>query len=191
MLTKKTTQEVPAKQKMQGRRSRRGTDLFSAVLYLIIFVVVIAGVVAIYSSVMTGVRNVQLQTLVMRTAASVESSYSNFPTYDSGSLLAVIKSRGSFSDSEIYEASGGYKMRTPFNTEMSVTGNGSTNFTITVIDLKESACEKLLENMVDPGRTVKIMRVQSTTLDIPYTNAAISAACSGSSDNLYDVAVTF
>ncbi len=125
MYIEEATQNLPKDKPIQGRRSRRGTDLFSAVLYLIIFVVVIAGVVAIYSSIMTGVRNAQLQTQVMRTASSVEASYRAWPTYDNGSLLTAIRAGGAFSDSEIYDDAGTLRMLSPFGTEMTVVGDGS------------------------------------------------------------------
>ena len=191
MFMEETTAEIHKTRPRRGRRSRRGTDLFSAILYLTIFVMVIAGPIAIYNSVMTGMRNVQLQTLMMRTASSVESSFRAFPTYDSGSLLGIIKSRGEFSDREIYEAGGTYHMRSPFGTDMSVEGDPPHNFIITVNNLKESPCEKLLEAMIDPGRTVHGVTVNTSTVTLPYSNAGISTACSGASDGLYDVGIKF
>lgn len=175
----------------KGRRSRRGMQMSEALLILGGIAIVLAIIIGLYSMVMTGWRNMQTTQLVMRTASVVETSYRSFATYDNGSLLPVIKNRGEFTDKEIYVSGSNTLMRSPFNTNMTVVGDGARNFTITVTDLQPGPCEKLLEAMVDPGRRVFGASVNGTAMTVPFNNTAIASACSGASDDFYDVAITF
>ena len=180
------------RRRLRARRARRGTDLFSAVLYLVAFVVVIAGLIALYTSVMNGIRGNQLTLLHMRAVSTVENAYRSQASYESGDLLVILKVSGNFSDKEVWKVSDGvYAMRSPYNTAMTVTGSGTRTVTIGTAALPPAACTSLLEAMIDPGRRVSAVTVNGTALTMPATSTAVGAACDGATDDLYDVAVSF
>lgn len=177
--------------RMKGRRARRGTDLFSAMLYLGLFVLVIVMAIALYSSVMNGIRNTNTRMLILRTVTTVDNAFRNQANYASGSLVPVLKTSGNFSEKEVWRTGTTYFMMSPFDTPITVVGDGARNVTITTADLSDSACAALVESMIDPGRRVDGVSVNGTALVLPYDSQAVSTACDGAADDLYDVAIIF
>jgi len=175
----------------KGRRRRRGAGLFDSMLTMFIVILAIGGLVALYLNISAGMKNNETRMLVMRTIATIESAYRSQSSYTNGSLLPVLETSGNFEDSEVWESGGTFFMRSPFDTEMTVAGDGARDFTITVAELSKDACAALLEGMMERDRDMDGLTVNGVAVAIPYDSVAVSTACRGNAADEYDVALTF
>lgn len=177
----------PASRRMP-RRARRGGGITDLLLAAIIAIVILAGIFALFQSVMRSINNSRLNSIVTRTASVIERAYSNAITYPSASLLPTLAVSGVFSDGEISKVSGAYKFVTPYNTDITVAGSGALTYTITINDIPDHACSILLTTYTDGATTLRNLSVNGTTLTAPFTTAATDSACDNETN---DVALTF
>lgn len=182
---------LPTKRNLKGRRKRRGAALFDSMLAMFIGVIFLGGLVVLYLNMSAGQKNTATRMLVMRTVATIENAYRSQSAYTNGSLLPVLETSGNFSDKEVWESGGTFFMRSPFDTEMTVTGNGARDFTITVADISKDACTALLEGMMERDRDMDALSVNTVAVTIPYDSVAVSTACRGNAADEYDVSITF
>lgn len=182
---------LPTKRDVKGRRKRRGAGLFDSMLTMFIVVLALGGLIALYLNISAGMKNNNTRMLVMKTVATIENAYRSQSAYTNGSLLPVLETSGNFTDKEVWESGGTFYMRSPFDTEMTVAGNGARDFTITVADISKDACTALLEGMIERDRELDAVSVNTVAVTVPYDSVAVSTACRGNADDEYDVALTF
>lgn len=181
--------EHPHRNRPRARKSRRGAALMELLLVIGVVAVFIIGALALYGRVMDGLRNQQLGTLISRMAARVDAAYANYGNYDSGDLLPVLFASGQFSTDEVNRTGNTFSAFSPYDTAITVVGDGARNFTITVNDLEDQACTSLLEKLL--GET---MQIDATTVNgtaVTLAPQAVATACTAATNNQYDVAVTF
>jgi len=186
-LTPKTPQTMPAKTRF-ARRGRRGAGMLDSGLVLLLFVVVVAGLLMTFNSLMNSWRAASLQTQLTRAQAVIETAHGYSGIYANQSLLVFLSGEG-FSDRELQRVSqGNYVFTSPFDTAITIAGNGARDFTITVADLPQNACEAAVMAFRDSGAGLDSASVGSTALTIPLSEAAVAAACDNATNT---VALTF
>lgn len=186
-FTPKTPQIMPAKTRF-ARRGRRGAGMLDSGLVLLLFVVVVAGLLMTFNSLMNSWRAASLQTQLTRAQAVIETAHGYSGIYANQSLLVFLSGEG-FSDRELQRVGqGNYIFTSPFDTDITITGNGARDFTITVADLPQNACEAAVMAFRDSGAGLDSASVGSTALAIPLSEAAVAAACDNATNT---VALTF
>ena len=186
-LTPKTPQTMPAKTPF-ARRGRRGAGMLDSGLVLLLFVVVVAGLLMTFNSLMNSWRAASLQTQLTRAQAVIETAHGYSGIYANQSLLVFLSGEG-FSDRELQRVSqGNYIFTSPFDTAITIVGNGARDFTITVAGLPQTGCEAAVMAFRDSGAGLDSASVGSTALAIPLSEAAVAAACDNATNT---VALTF
>ena len=186
-LTPKTPQTMPAKTRF-ARRGRRGAGMLDSGLVLLLFVVVVAGLLMTFNSLMNSWRAASLQTQLIRAQAVIETAHGYSGIYANQSLLVFLSGEG-FSDRELQRVSqGNYIFTSPFDTAITIVGNGARDFTITVAGLPQTGCEAAVMAFRDSGAGLDSASVGSTALAIPLSEAAVAAACDNATNT---VALTF
>ena len=186
-LTPKTPQTMPAKTPF-ARRGRRGAGMLDSGLVLLLFVVVVAGLLMTFNSLMNSWRAASLQTQLIRAQAVIETAHGYSGIYANQSLLVFLSGEG-FSDRELQRVSqGNYIFTSPFDTAITIVGNGARDFTITVAGLPQTGCEAAVMAFRDSGAGLDSASVGSTALAIPLSEAAVAAACDNATNT---VALTF
>ena len=186
-LTPKTPQTMPAKTRF-ARRGRRGAGMLDSGLVLLLFVVVVAGLLLTFNSLMNSWRAASLQTQLTRAKAVIETANGYSGIYANQSLLVFLSGEG-FSDRELQRVSqGNYIFTSPFDTAITIVGNGARDFTITVAGLPQTGCEAAVMAFRDSGAGLDSASVGSTALAIPLSEAAVAAACDNATNT---VALTF
>jgi len=186
-LTPKTPQTMPAKTPF-ARRGRRGAGMLDSGLVLLLFVVVVAGLLMTFNSLMNSWRAASLQTQLTRAKAVIETAHGYSGIYANQSLLVFLSGEG-FSDRELQRVSqGNYIFTSPFDTAITIVGNGARDFTITVAGLPQTGCEAAVMAFRDSGAGLDSASVGSTALAIPLSEAAVAAACDNATNT---VALTF
>jgi len=186
-LTPKTPQTMPAKTRF-ARRGRRGAGMLDSGLVLLLFVVVVAGLLLTFNSLMNSWRAASLQTQLIRAQAVIETAHGYSGIYANQSLLVFLSGEG-FSDRELQRVSqGNYIFTSPFDTAITIVGNGARDFTITVAGLPQTGCEAAVMAFRDSGAGLDSASVGSTALAIPLSEAAVAAACDNATNT---VALTF
>jgi|GEM_PF-382586 len=186
-LTPKTPQTMPAKTRF-ARRGRRGAGMLDSGLVLLLFVVVVAGLLLTFNSLMNSWRAASLQTQLTRAKAVIETAHGYSGIYANQSLLVFLSGEG-FSDRELQRVSqGNYIFTSPFDTAITIVGNGARDFTITVAGLPQTGCEAAVMAFRDSGAGLDSASVGSTALAIPLSEAAVAAACDNATNT---VALTF
>jgi len=186
-LTPKTPQTMPSKTRF-ARRGRRGAGMLDSGLVLLLFVVVVAGLLLTFNSLMNSWRAASLQTQLTRAKAVIETAHGYSGIYANQSLLVFLSGEG-FSDRELQRVSqGNYIFTSPFDTAITIVGNGARDFTITVAGLPQTGCEAAVMAFRDSGAGLDSASVGSTALAIPLSEAAVAAACDNATNT---VALTF
>ena len=186
-LTPKTPQTMPAKTRF-ARRGRRGAGMLDSGLVLLLFVVVVAGLLLTFNSLMNSWRAASLQTQLTRAKAVIETAHGYSGIYANQSLLVFLSGEG-FSDRELQRVSqGNYIFTSPFDTAITIVGNGARDFTITVAGLPQTGCEAAVMAFRDSGAGLDSASVGSTALAIPLSEAEVAAACDNTTNT---VALTF
>ena len=186
-LTPKTPQTMPAKTRF-ARRGRRGAGMLDSGLVLLLFVVVVAGLLLTFNSLMNSWRAASLQTQLTRAKAVIETAHGYSGIYANQSLLVFLSGEG-FSDRELQRVSqGNYIFTSPFDTAITIVGNGARDFTITVAGLPQTGCEAAVMAFRDSGAGLDSASVGSTALAIHLSEAAVAAACDNATNT---VALTF
>lgn len=171
-----------------ARRARRGAGMLDSGLVLLLFVVVVAGLLMTFNGLMNSWRAASLQTQLTRAQSIIETAHGYSGIYGNQSLLVFLSGEG-FSDQELQRVSqGNYIFTSPFDTGITIVGNGARDFTITVADLPQNGCEAAVMAFRDSGSGLDSVRVGSTALSLPVTEAAVAAACDNSTNT---VALTF
>lgn len=178
---------MPAKTRF-ARRGRRGAGMLDSGLVLLLFVVVVAGLLLTFNSLMNSWRAASLQTQLTRAKAVIETAHGYSGIYANQSLLVFLSGEG-FSDRELQRVSqGNYIFTSPFDTAITIVGNGARDFTITVAGLPQTGCEAAVMAFRDSGAGLDSASVGSTALAIPLSEAAVAAACDNATNT---VALTF
>ena len=186
-LALKTPHIRPAKKRL-ARRERRGAGMLDSGLVLLLFVVVVAGLLMTFNGLMNSWRAASLQTQLTRAQAVIETAHGYSGIYANQSLLVFLSGEG-FSDRELQRVSqGNYVFTSPFDTTITIAGNGARDFTITVADLPQNACEAAVMAFRDSGAGLDSASVGSTALALPLSEAAVAAACDNATNT---VALTF
>ena len=186
-LASKTPHIKPAKKRF-ARRGRRGAGMLDSGLVLLLFVVVVAGLLLTFNSLMNSWRAASLQTQLTRAKAVIETAHGYSGIYANQSLLVFLSGEG-FSDRELQRVSqGNYIFTSPFDTAITIVGNGARDFTITVAGLPQTGCEAAVMAFRDSGAGLDSASVGSTALAIPLSEAAVAAACDNATNT---VALTF
>ena len=186
-LASKTPHIKPAKKRF-ARRGRRGAGMLDSGLVLLLFVVVVAGLLLTFNSLMNSWRAASLQTQLTRAKAVIETAHGYSGIYANQSLLVFLSGEG-FSDRELQRVSqGNYIFTSPFDTAITIVGNGARDFTITVAGLPQTGCEAAVMAFRDSGAGLDSASVGSTALALPLSEAAVAAACDNATNT---VALTF
>lgn len=182
-LTLTTPQFLPAKKHL-ARRGRRGAGMLDSGLVLLLFVVVVAGLLMTFNSLMNSWRAASLQTQLTRAQAIIETAHGYSGIYADQSLLVFLSGEG-FSDRELQRVSqGNYVFTSPFDTAITIDGNGARDFTITVANLPQNGCEAAVMAFRDSGSGLESASVGSTALTTPLSEAAVAAACDNATNTV-------
>ena len=92
-LTPKTPQTMPAKTRF-ARRGRRGAGMLDSGLVLLLFVVVVAGLLLTFNSLMNSWRAASLQTQLTSAKAVIETANGYSGIYANQSLLVFLSGEG-------------------------------------------------------------------------------------------------
>ncbi|TMV35548.1 hypothetical protein FGG78_44470, partial [Thioclava sp. BHET1] len=118
--------------------------MVQTVLAFVIVLIAIVGAFKIYQGLRAQTADSELVQEANRITSSIDQAYANTGTYDSGSLLAVLAASQNFTDKEI--PSGGTVLYTPYQTTITVTGSGSTTYSVDYTSVPQSGCTMLLNN---------------------------------------------
>lgn len=170
------------------RRGRRGATVFTFAMWFVLSLIVTIGIITAFQSTRDSMRASDLRSQLTRAAAIVEEVHSYSGVFAAESLLHVLSGRG-FSGKELARVSAGsYVMTSPYDTAITIVGDGARDFTITVADLPQQGCVAALSAFQDSGAGLDSASVGSTTLTVPLTTAALTAACDNTTNT---VALTF
>lgn len=193
--TPQVDRPTPKKQlKRQPRRTRRGAfDLVSTFLAIGIGILIIVSVVTIYRSILDTYRITSLTWQMTQMTGALQRAYANSPSYDTGSLIAVLDGGGDIPTAARRVASDGtVSAETPYGGAITFVGDGGQDLTVTINDLPEGACEKFLEGFVGIAASqsdLESVTIGATALTMPLTRTGIATGCAAGTDN--DVAMVY
>ena len=164
--------------------------MVSYIFYLAIFAIVIAGLIGVYLTVTNNIKTSNLIRQVYQITATVDRAYQFQATYENGSMIQTVVVGGDMRDNAT-GTPGNYQLWSPFETEITVVGNGARDYTLTINDLVDGTCTTMLNTFGAGRNDVEAITVNGTALTVPVTPATVSANCDGNADNQYDVALTF
>jgi hypothetical protein len=165
------------------RRSRRGSvQQFG--LWLVLAIIVIAAAFQVFGGLRHDVKANALRSMLIKAQTTIESRHGYSGIYANQSLLVFLKDTG-FSDKELQRVSAGnYVFTSPFDTAITITGNGARDFTMSVADLPTAGCVAALEAFQDNGSGLDSASVGSTNMALPMTEVAIATACDNTTNTV-------
>ncbi|WP_170565572.1 type 4 pilus major pilin [Ruegeria atlantica] len=170
-------------------RSRAGfVNLFDqALTFLVVIALIIAGL-ALFLGNRETQRSNALVAMVVRAVTTIEEVHGFSGEYADESLLGFLEGRG-FSDRELTKnSSGTYELTSPFDTGITIQGNGGRDFTVTVADLPQAPCTDLSLAFQDSGAGLDRLTIGGTAITLPMTESAVNTACDNAPKT---VALTF
>jgi hypothetical protein len=173
---------------VRARRLRRGASTLDFGLWFLLAIVVISALFVLFDNTRNSMRATTLKSQLVRAQAIVEDAYSYSGVFPASSLLVALSGKG-FSGKELTRVSAGsYTFTSPFDTAITITGDGARDFTIAIAGLPQTGCEAALRAFQDSGAGLDSGSVGATALTIPLTEAAILTACDNTTN---DVSLTF
>lgn len=158
------------------KKVQRGLTLVEAAMVLAVATMVVAGVMIFFQSASMNNKTNEAMAQLADIQQVVRSISSNQPDYASVSTAGLIASNGL-----PVKMISGATVRHAFNGNVTVApasfGTGATNnaFTVTYANVPSDACSKM--GGFDLGRGHVVLRVGTTTLTLPTSITALSAAC--------------
>lgn len=186
-----TDKTAASKKPYLPARRRRGVSPLQIVLGLLMSVGIIIGIVQMYNRGTNMLKNMQLGSQITRINNTVDLVWKFRGDYPNGSMTETVVSRGEFSGQAVRGIGAFGVIVSPYNTDMTIIGNGARDYTISLTDLPANACATLLERYIGETREIGGASVEGTALTIPVTGAQVDARCTGQADNKYTVAVTY
>jgi hypothetical protein len=171
-------------QPMRGlsRRRRRGAlGLVGTFLSVGVGILLIVAAFSLYRSVLDTYRVTQLTLQTGQMIGSIQRAYANSPSYDAGSLVAVLDGGGDIpTAARRVSADDTVSIQTPYGGAITFVGDGGSELTITIADLPQGACEKFLEGYIGLGSNASDLSgitVGLTAMPLPLGRAAIATGC--------------
>ncbi|WP_170566205.1 hypothetical protein [Ruegeria atlantica] len=172
------------------RRARRGSELFSGLLWFGIVVLAIAAIVTLYIGGTNTLKRTNLTRQLTQAVAIIERAHIQSGIYQNRSLLVFLSDEG-FSERELTkESSGAYTFTSPFDTAITIRGNGGRDFVVTIENLPPAACRAAVLAFQDPGSGLESVTVGGTHVGPPISEVFVANRCNTVSGD-YTVALTF
>lgn len=168
------------------RRHRRGigAELIGYGLYMLLAVIAIAAAFVAYQAIRTSQKESELRVMLTRAQTIIEQGHSYSGIYANQSLLSFLSDQG-FTDRQLQRISAGnYIFTSPYDTAITITGNGARDFTISIADIPKGGCKAALLAFQDSGAGLDSATVGSTAISLPMAEAAVDTACDGSSNTV-------
>jgi Flp pilus assembly pilin Flp len=184
--------DLPSKEKPLKRFPRRARRGLIGVLITI--AIVIAALVYIFGyarSAWTSTDSTALLTQIRQVQDTVDSAWRFRGNYTNGSMTETVIVRGGFSGKAVSGVSPNRTIITPYDTTITVAGNGARDYTITIADIPSEACFLSIEPYLNSSEAIDGISVDGTAVTLPLTETAVDTACVGQADNQYTVALTF
>ena len=187
MYTQDSTHaQNPQKPRLKApRRHRKGAGtLIDFALWFILAIAIIIGLLTAFQGLRDGMRAISLRTQLVKAQAIVERGHSHTGIFATGSLLVFLADSG-FSDQELQRVkAGSYIFTSPFDTAITITGNGARDFTISVADLPQKGCAAALQAFQESGAGLDAAAVGKTALTLPLAPGAIQSACDNTTNTV-------
>ncbi len=159
-----------------------------AMFALMLIIPIVIGAVLLYNGQRDAQRSNELQIQLVRAVAVIERFHSYSGVYANESLVGFLDGEG-FSDQQLARGNNNaWIFTSPFDTDISIVGNGERDFTVTVNDLPASACKSVALAFRDSGAGLDSLTIETTNIALPMTESAVDAACDNTTN---DVALTF
>jgi len=164
------------------RRQRRGAmGLIGTFLSVGVGILIIVAAFSLYRSVLDTYRVTQLTMQTGQMIGSIQRAYANSPSYDSGSLVAVLDGGDDIPAAARRVASNGdVSIQTPYGGAITFAGDGGNDLTVVLNDLPQGACEKFLEGFIGLGSSstdLGSVTVGTTAMTMPLGRVAIATGC--------------
>jgi hypothetical protein len=170
------------------RRHRKGATPLGFAIWFILALVVTVGLLTAFQASRDGLRAVALRTQLTQAQAIVERGHAHSGIFAAGSLLVFLADAG-FTDQQLQRVSAGnYNFTSPYDTAITIVGDGARDFTIAVAGLPQKGCAAALSAFQESGAGLDSASVGSTALTLPMTSGAIQAACDNTANT---VSLTF
>lgn len=183
-----SAQPLSGAKRLRSRRARRGATTLDYLIWFSLAVVVIIGTLTAFQAARDGLRASNLRTQLVRAQSVIENAHSYSGIYAADSLLVFLAEEG-FSDRQLARATdGSFTFTSPYDTAITITGDGARDFTIAVAGLPAKGCAAALLGFQDSGAGLDSATVGSTALTVPLTEQAVQTACNNTSN---DVSLTF
>lgn len=159
------------------RRHRKGASPLGFALWFILALAVTIGLLTAFQAARDGMRASALRTQLVKAQAIVERGHGHSGIFAAGSLLVFLADNG-FTDQELQRVSAGsYIFTSPYDTAITITGNGARDFTIAVAGLPQKGCSAALTAFIESGAGLDSAAVGTTAMTLPMTVGAIETAC--------------
>jgi hypothetical protein len=159
------------------RRHRKGATPLGFAIWFILALAVTIGILTAFQAARDGMRASALRTQLVKAQAIIERGHGHSGIFAAGSLLVFLADSG-FTDQELQRVSAGnYVFTSPYDTPITINGNGARDFTIVVGGLPQKGCSAALTAFIDSGSGLDSAAVGPTALTLPMTVGAIEAAC--------------
>lgn len=170
------------------RRSRAGSFMTDAMFALMLIIPIVIGAVTLYNGQRDAQRSTELQIQLVRAVSVIERFHSYSGVYANQSLVGFLDGEG-FSDQQLSrDNNNAWIFTSPFDTDITIVGDGERDFTVTVHDLSASACKSVALSFRDSGAGLDSLTIESTTISLPMAESAVDTACDNTTN---DVELTF
>lgn len=174
--------------KYTPRRTRRGMSLLDSSMAILLGIVFIVGLIWGFQAVLNSYKTTNLRIQLVRAQTIIDQAHDYSGVYANQSLLVFLSDEG-FPDKQLTRvAQGSYTFTSPFDTAITIQGNGARDFTMTIANLPQTGCQAAVNAFADSSSGLEGAVVGSTTLTLPVTAAALAAACDNTTNT---VALTF
>jgi len=172
-----------------SRRRRRGAlGLVGTFLSVGVGILLIVAAFTLYRSVLDTYRVTQLTLQTGQMIGSIQRAYANSPSYDDGSLVAVLDGGDDIPAAARRVASDGtVGIQTPYGGAITFVGDGGNNLTVAIADLPQGACEKFLEGFIGLGSSasdLSSIAVGTTAMTLPLGRVDIATGCVPGTNNV-------
>ena len=169
----------PQKRRLKiPRRHRKGAGtLLDFALWFILALAIVVGLLTAFQAARDGMRAISLRTQLVKAQSIIESAHQHSGIYAAGSLLVFLNDVG-FSDQQLQRISAGvYTFTTPYDTAITIGGNGARDFTITVNGVPQKGCSAALMAFRESGAGLDSATVNGSALTLPLAAGAVQIAC--------------
>ncbi|EEE35266.1 hypothetical protein RKLH11_3942 [Rhodobacteraceae bacterium KLH11] len=133
---------------------------------------------------MNMLRSNQLHSQLTRAVAIVERYHSYTGVYANESLLGFLDGEGFTNQELVRDATGNFIFTSPYDTDITIRGNGARDFTVTVNDLPGPACKKAALAFQGSGSGLDSLVIEAATVTLPMTESAVNAACNNDTNDV-------